>query len=94
MPSLDVIEKPASYFYDERSYMWIKLVMENSPAKVLFCAARSYGAPMTTGILRFRLPKEIMNQPVIHLKRGNIESTYYFVQLFFAGLSNKVIWLE
>lgn len=91
---LEIGDKSSEYFYDMRTYSWVRLVLENTASEVIFKAARGYGAPMTTGVLRFQLPESMLEKEVIPLKRGSITSTYYYVQLLFLGLDNRVQWVD
>ncbi len=93
-PYFGMGDKEEDYYYDRRTYQWIRLVADHAPEEVAFLAARGYRAPMTTGVLRFQIPEEIMNKERIELKKGNIEGVYYYVQLLFLGLEDKVVWKD
>lgn len=56
--ALGVKGKPAEYFYDDRSFMWCRQVLDNSAGEIAFKVARAYGSEYTTGILRFQFPYE------------------------------------
>jgi hypothetical protein len=71
------------------------LVLDNSAAEAMFQSARGYGAPMTTGILRFQIPNGFLeSEDVIELKRGSIIGAYYYAQLLFRGLETRARWID
>jgi glycosyltransferase involved in cell wall biosynthesis len=93
-PTLEITGKTEDYFYDPRSYEWYHLVTDNSAGEAAFKAARGYSAPMTTGILRFQLPQNMLATEKIELKRDSIVSKYYYAQLLFLGLETSVHWID
>ena len=53
-----------------------------------------YKAPMTTAILRFQLSEDMMNEKIIELSKGKIASIYYYTQLLFLGMKDKIVWKD
>lgn len=92
---LDISDKEKSYFYDERVYLWVRQVMENSPGELLMKTARAYGSPVTTGILRFPFPySRIPRNSRIAIMGMGIVGRHIYSQIMLSEYCDVVCWAE
>lgn len=92
---LDIKGQPIDHFYDERTFLWCKQVLENSAGEISFKSARAHGSEMTTGILRFKFPFEQVPQGGrIVIMGAGIMGRHYYSQIMLSGYCDVVAWVE
>lgn len=91
----EVVNAPKEYFYDERVYMWLRQVIENSAGELAFKAARAYGSANTTSIMRFAFPyKSIPRNSKIVILGTGYEGRHYYSQAILSEYCDVVLWVE
>jgi len=82
-------------FRDERVYLWVNQVLNNSASELVFKASRSFGNDSTTGILRFQFPYDkIPRESKIAIIGAGIMGRHYYSQVMLSGYCDVVIWAE
>jgi hypothetical protein len=92
---LDISNKSKEYFYDKYVYDWC-MTVENDDAKhIAFKCARAYGNNLTTAILRFQFPYNLVkrNSKLILYGAGLLGRSYY-AQLMLSSWADVVLWCE
>jgi glycosyltransferase EpsH len=94
-PRLEVENLEDGFFYDERIMDWYRLITEHSVEEILFNAARGYGSPMTSAILRFQLPYDkITKGSRIVLVGKGLTARYWYAQLLISDYAEVVAWVD
>ncbi len=92
---LDIFPNEKEYFYDERVFLWVKMVMEHSADETIFLTAKAYGGNNMTGILRFPFPNNrIERGSSVVLMGAGIMGIHFFLQNIINGVCKIVLWVE
>ena len=92
---LDIKGRSMDYFYDKRTFLWCKQVLDNSAGEIAFKSARAHGSEMTTGILRFKFPfRQIPQGEKIAMIGAGIMGRHYYSQIMLSGYCDVVAWVE
>jgi glycosyltransferase involved in cell wall biosynthesis len=92
---LDINCLPKECFADPRVYDWICLVRDNEAGGVLFNCARGYGTDVTTAILRFQFPYELVpHRSRVVLFGGGLIGRSYCAQIMLSAWVDLVAWVE
>ncbi|MDR3164764.1 MAG: glycosyltransferase [Synergistaceae bacterium] len=93
--ALDIDDNPQKCFYDERLYLWVNLVTENSAEEIAFRAAKIYNPHMTTASLRFPFPFHLVERGKrIVIYGAGLVGRYYISQLLLSGYCDVALWVE
>lgn len=94
-PFLGAENLNVDFFYEKQIGEWYELIMNCSLEEILFRAARSYGSPWTTAILRLQVPyEEIERNSSIVLVGGTIVSRFWYAQLVLSDYCKVVAWVK
>jgi hypothetical protein len=92
---MDITDKSSSYFYDERIYLWVRQIMDNTPEELLFKIARAYGNENTTAVLRFQFPyHKIHRESKIVIIGAGIMGRHFYSQAMLCGYCDVLMWAE
>ncbi len=92
---LDMSDSDASLYYDERLFLWVKQVKENTAEEMAFKAARAYGSENMTAILRFQFPyRAIKRESKIVILGAGIMGRHFYSQVMLNGYCDVVMWAE
>lgn len=92
---LSIINKDKDFFYDERYYLWIKSVIDNTAGEIAFKSARAYGSGNTTSTLRFMFPYEkVPSGSRVALIGAGIMGRHYYSQVMLNSYCDIVCWVE
>lgn len=92
---LDICTTPRTDFYDDRVWLWVRQIKENSAGDMLLKSARAHGSDATTGILRFQFPYEkIPRESKIALIGAGIMGRHFYSQIMLSGYCDVICWVE
>ncbi|GHU18452.1 hypothetical protein FACS189475_03940 [Betaproteobacteria bacterium] len=91
----DIANRKADYFYDKRLYLWRRQIYEYTAEELAFKASRSYGADLTTNVLRFQFPYDLIERDSrIVLFGSGLVGKHYYSQIILSGYCDIVLWTD
>ena len=94
-PRLEAENLKSDFFYDQRLAEWYGMVTTKPLEKILLEAARGHGDGMTTAVLRFKAPFEVITpgSRIVLIGRGRM-GRYWYSQLILSERCEVVAWVD
>lgn len=93
-PRLEAENLPKDFFYDKRLGSWYYMICSKSLEEILLDAARGHGDGMTTAVLRFQVPYDVIEpgSRIVLVGKGRV-GRYWYSQILLSDYCDVAAWV-